>query len=86
MSEHNTVWLITPEDEAEAEQAEHADKLDDLSLWASRFADVLGTIYGALRARLPERVAREVTQTYASIMLQEGHAVYEDGTYGEGEE
>ena len=73
------MWCITPDDAATAEQAEHADKLNDLSLWAVRFADVLSTIYDAMRAQLPERLAREVTTTYATIMLQGGHAVYEDG-------
>jgi hypothetical protein len=79
MSEPAPVWCITPEDAAQAEQAEHADKLTELQLWAQRFADVLGTIHAAMSAQLPERLASDVTLTYATIMLQGGHGVYEDG-------
>lgn len=82
MSEGPIIWNITPEDAQTAEDAEHADKMSELTVWAARFADVLTTIHGALARRLSPRMAERVTLEYARIMLEGGHAVYEEGCEG----
>jgi hypothetical protein len=72
------IWTITDEDAQTAEDAEHADKLTELSLWAVRFADVLATVHGAMARRLTPRMADNVTLEYARIMLKSGYGQYED--------
>jgi hypothetical protein len=73
------MWRITDEDAQTAEDAKHAERMAELAAWALRFADVLATIHGELSRRMTHGMADSVTLEYARIMLQGGHAYYEDG-------